>query len=68
LVDLQHGPPGTVVEELRPGYTWRNRVMRCAEVRAVCQRPRAEQARDAVDADAWDERPEHEVPNTNLDV
>ena len=28
-------PPGTVIEELRRGYTWRDRILRLAEVRAV---------------------------------
>jgi molecular chaperone GrpE len=28
-------PPGTVLEELRPGYCWRGQVLRYAEVRAV---------------------------------
>jgi molecular chaperone GrpE len=28
-------PPGMVIEEVRPGYYWRDQVLRCAEVRAV---------------------------------
>ncbi len=35
VVDDPEHPPGQVVEELRPGYTWRGRVLRFAEVRAV---------------------------------
>jgi len=35
VVDLPDRPPGTVVKELRPGYTWRGRVIRYAEVQAV---------------------------------
>ena len=27
--------PGTVVNELRRGYTWKGRLIRCAEVQAV---------------------------------
>jgi len=35
LVDDERLVPGSVNEVLRPGYTWRDRVVRCAEVRAV---------------------------------
>lgn len=35
VVDDPEHAPGHVVEELRPGYTWRGRVLRFAEVRAV---------------------------------
>jgi molecular chaperone GrpE len=28
-------PPGAVVEEIRPGYLWNGRLLRCAEVRAA---------------------------------
>ena len=28
-------PPGTVIAELRPGYLWKDKLLRCAEVRAV---------------------------------
>lgn len=35
LIDAPDQPPGTVVEEVRRGYTWRGRVFRFAEVRAV---------------------------------
>lgn len=38
LVDDPQLTPETVVEELRPGYTWRGGVLRFAEVRAVCRR------------------------------
>ena len=30
--------PGTVVEEVRPGYCWDGRVLRFAEVKAVGER------------------------------
>lgn len=52
LVDQPGVPPETVVEELRPGYRWRDRVVRCAEVRAVGGRhtppldPESHQERD----------------------
>jgi len=38
VVDITESPdrpPGTVIEELRRGYTWRGRILRLAEVRAV---------------------------------
>ena len=35
VVDDPNRPPGQVVEEVRRGYTWRGRVFRFAEVRAV---------------------------------
>jgi molecular chaperone GrpE len=35
VVDLPSLPPGTVVKELRRGYTWKGRVVRYAEVQAV---------------------------------
>ena len=35
LVDSPDTEPETVVEEIRPGYKWRDKVIRCAEVRAV---------------------------------
>lgn len=35
LVDDPNRAPETVAEEIRPGYLWRGRVVRCAEVRAV---------------------------------
>ena len=38
VVDDPGLPPETVVEELRPGYLWRETVIRCAEVRAVKSR------------------------------
>jgi len=37
LVDDPRAAPGTVLEELRPGYCWRDRVLRFAEVRAARQ-------------------------------
>jgi molecular chaperone GrpE len=33
--DTSDRPPQTVIEELRRGYTWRGRILRLAEVRAV---------------------------------
>jgi molecular chaperone GrpE len=38
LVDDPQAAPETVLEELRPGYLWRDRVLRFAEVRAVRRR------------------------------
>jgi molecular chaperone GrpE len=35
VTDEPDWPPGTVIEELRRGYTWRGRILRLAEVRAV---------------------------------
>ena len=35
VVDLPDRRPGTVVKELRRGYTWRGRLIRYAEVQAV---------------------------------
>lgn len=35
LVDDPQAAPETVVEEIRPGYSWRGQVLRFAEVRAV---------------------------------
>lgn len=35
LVDDPHAEPETVVDEVRPGYLWEDRVIRFAEVRAV---------------------------------
>jgi molecular chaperone GrpE len=35
VVDEPGDRPGTVVKELRRGYTWRGRLIRCAEVQAV---------------------------------
>jgi molecular chaperone GrpE len=35
VIDGQDAPAGTVVKELRSGYTWRGRVIRYAEVQAV---------------------------------
>ncbi len=35
VVDLPDHPRGTVIKELRKGYTWRGRVIRYAEVQAV---------------------------------
>ena len=35
VVDDPLRPPGLVVEEMRPGYYWKDKVIRFAEVRAV---------------------------------
>jgi molecular chaperone GrpE len=35
LIEAPDAPPESVVAELRPGYTWRDRVVRYAEVRAA---------------------------------
>jgi GrpE len=35
VVDEPRDRPGTVVTELRRGYTWKGRLIRCAEVQAV---------------------------------
>jgi molecular chaperone GrpE (heat shock protein) len=39
LVDAPGVPAESVVAELRPGYTWRERVIRFAEVRAARSAP-----------------------------
>jgi len=39
VVDDPARPPGLVVEEVRPGYYWKSRVFRFAEVRAVQASP-----------------------------
>jgi molecular chaperone GrpE len=45
MVDDPTAAPGTVVEEIRSGYTWKGRVLRFAEVRAARRRgePQEEQ-------------------------
>jgi molecular chaperone GrpE len=35
LADAPNVPPGTVVDEVRPGYVWRDKVVRFAEVRTT---------------------------------
>jgi len=53
IVDDPSLPPETVVEELRPGYRWRDTVIRCAEVRAVKSRGSAGTfARDSIARDS----------------
>jgi molecular chaperone GrpE len=37
VVDAEDHAPGTVVEEIRPGYRWNDKVVRFAEVRAARQ-------------------------------
>jgi molecular chaperone GrpE len=39
VVEATDKPPGAVVEEVRRGYTWNDRVLRCAEVRAAREHP-----------------------------
>jgi molecular chaperone GrpE len=39
VVEAPEKAPGTVVEEVRRGYTWNDRVLRCAEVRASREHP-----------------------------
>lgn len=39
VVDAPDKYPGAVVEEVRRGYTWNDRVLRCAEVRAAREHP-----------------------------
>ena len=39
VVEAPDKAPGTVVEEVRRGYTWNDRVLRCAEVRASREHP-----------------------------
>ncbi len=54
--DSTDSPPQTVVDELRRGYTWRGRVLRLAEVRAVRGR-RVEDHEEPPDEDeAFDEQ------------
>ena len=38
VIDAPDHPPGSVIKELRRGYTWRGRVIRYAEVQAVAIR------------------------------
>lgn len=44
LVDVLGAAPETVVDEVRPGYLWRGRVVRFAEVRATRPAPQPAQA------------------------
>ena len=39
VVEAPDTPPGAVVDEVRRGYTWNDRVLRCAEVRAARAHP-----------------------------
>jgi molecular chaperone GrpE len=39
LVETSQQPPGVVVDEVRRGYTWNGRILRCAEVRAARSSP-----------------------------
>jgi molecular chaperone GrpE len=39
VVEDSGGPPGLVVEEVRPGYYWKAKVFRYAEVRAIRAQP-----------------------------
>ena len=56
VVDDPDRPPGTVVKELRSGYTWKGRLLRYAEVQAASvasggQRPRAGDGGNGEDLD-----------------
>jgi molecular chaperone GrpE len=59
VVDEPRDRPGTVVKELRRGYTWRGRLIRCAEVQAVRGIARAASGLD--DPDATEEQELDEV-------
>lgn len=52
VVDAPHVPAESVVEVVRPGYTWGERVVRFAEVRAVASRP----TQLNYDASQWDDQ------------
>ena len=39
ITEAADWPPQTVIEELRRGYTWRGRILRLAEVKAVRGKP-----------------------------
>jgi molecular chaperone GrpE len=39
VVEAPDSPAGVVVEEVRRGYTWNGRLLRCAEVRAARRPP-----------------------------
>jgi len=49
LVDDPEADPETVVEEVRPGYLWRGKVIRFAEVRAVASRAASVASPDAAE-------------------
>jgi molecular chaperone GrpE len=53
LVDDENLPAETVVAELRPGYTWRDRVIRYAEVRAVRSAPRSSSSPNVEGSESW---------------
>ncbi len=42
-VEDEGQPPGTVIEEVRPGYLWQGEVLRFAEVRATRRPPHADE-------------------------
>jgi molecular chaperone GrpE len=73
VVDDTDRPPGTVVKELRSGYTWKGRLLRYAEVQAASgasgNRLRADDgAGDGVDVDEdTDSFPEDEDVGVDLD-
>jgi molecular chaperone GrpE len=50
VVDEPRDRPGTVVKELRRGYTWKGRLVRCAEVQAVRGTPSRDLPMDDPDA------------------
>jgi hypothetical protein len=59
VVDEPRNRPGTVVKELRRGYTWKGRLIRCAEVQAArgaaTEIPRPDEAERAEREEELDE-------------
>jgi molecular chaperone GrpE len=55
VVDEPHDQPGTVVKELRRGYTWRGRVIRFAEVQAVRGAWKSAVVTDGQPAPEWEQ-------------
>lgn len=51
VVEAANRPAQTVIEELRRGYTWKGRVLRLAEVKAVRGKPREEREEPAGEAE-----------------
>jgi molecular chaperone GrpE len=51
ITEVPDRPPETVIEELRRGYTWRGRVLRLAEVKAVRRKPIEEREAPDLEAD-----------------
>ena len=61
ITEAPDWPPQTVIEELRRGYTWRGRVLRLAEVKAVRGKPTQEHEEPAEEHEEPAE--EHEEPD-----